>query len=172
MTLALSLACAGLTIAVLVLVHAVRSHADVPNTPESSPAPAAASPLTSDDVLLELIRLVRTQQSDAMELHRQTIAALERIAVPAYALPADGPSSAPDSPSPVDLNAIAWDPTDSDPWLGDPEFGRVAPDRPQVNDAPDIITHPLGIPGLTFASPVFGEMRVNGSGGVVSAGVV
>ena len=158
--------------ALMFVVVTFRPSADTPDDdppPPAIPAPRPLAPAAAagDEVLLELVRVIRTQQSEATELHLRTIAALEKIAVPVAAdnaarVGADARETAPA----FDLAEMSWDPTDNDPYLADTDFQHVAPRLATTapGDAPDIITHPLGIPGLTYTSPLdrLNGGRVNG----------
>jgi hypothetical protein len=73
--------------------------------------------------------------------------ALARKQEPEQAFP-EPPAPAPDLEYTVD--DIPWDPTDADNDLGTDTYRDVALTRAPVfdNTPPDLITHPLGIPGL------------------------
>jgi hypothetical protein len=101
-------------------------------------APVPSAPANSAKEVLALVEsLARASDTQLAIIEKLTV-------VPQPPLMDAAPAEAPE----FDMAAVDYDPTDDDPFLGDPTYGGFVP-RAFGNDAGPVITHPLGIPGLS-----------------------
>lgn len=114
---------------------------DIRNTDPDDPAPFTYSKQTP---------VADPNLAIALDLVRESIAALERTVVRVAGQPENDPQhpqrEADQPAEAITLADIPWDPTDNAPGLVDAEYAPFAPQW--GNDAPAPVLHPLGIPGL------------------------
>lgn len=94
-----------------------------------------------------VIRESATNVGQVAAAYSEAIRAVEHVATSAVA-----PAPAVEQPEVENLPTmppfeVPWDHTDDDPFLADPMYAQFVP-KQQLNDAPPVTTHPLGIPGL------------------------
>jgi len=106
----------------------------------------------------------QVRQSNATAL--EAVTEITNTALKATAPPSDAQVDHMDgaleqvSPLPP-ADQVDWDPTDAAFGLADPEFGEYVPRF--GNDPRPIVTHPLGIPGLTIPYPtIVGDPEYSG----------
>lgn len=75
----------------------------------------------------------------------EVLALVERIVNPPHVVP--GRAEVTEEEIDAALGEVGWDPTDADPFLHDDVYAGFVP-KQQFNDAPPVVTHPMGIPGL------------------------